>query len=95
MHKKYAKDGLVAVSVSVDPIEPDLEKRLSKFLRDKQATFTNLLLDEPPEFWQEKLHTAAVPCLFVFDRNQKWTQYAEEINHEAIEKQVVELLKSR
>jgi hypothetical protein len=95
MHKKYAKDGLVAVSVSVDPIEPGIEQRVLKFLRDKQATFTNLLLDEPAELWQEKLHTDAVPCIYVFNRELKWTQYTGEIKHDEIEKQVVELLKTK
>jgi hypothetical protein len=93
MHKKYARDGLVAVSVSVDPIEPGIEKRVLKFLQAQGATFTNLLLDEPPEVWQEKLHTIAVPSIFVFNRQGKWTQFTGEINHEEIEKLVVELLK--
>jgi hypothetical protein len=93
MHKKYAQGGLVAVSVSVDPLEDDAEKRVLKFLQSKGATFTNLLLDEPPEVWQEKLHIIAVPCIYVFNRQGKWTKFSDDINHEEIEKLVVELLK--
>lgn len=95
MHKKYAKDGLAAISVSVDPVEPGTEERILKFLRAREATFTNLWLDEPLDVWGQKLHTDAVPCIFVFNREFKWRQFTGEINHEEIEKYVVEQLKGK
>src|SRR4051812_7128372 len=55
MHKKYAREGLAVVSVSLDSLEnPEIRGRLLKFLTAKGATFVNLQLDEPPEFWQNK-----------------------------------------
>jgi hypothetical protein len=40
--------------------------------------FTNLLLDEPAEFWQKKFGFAGPPCQFVFDRQGRWTRFSSE-----------------
>jgi hypothetical protein len=57
MHKKYAKDGLVAITVSVDSLKPeddkttaqDYEKKVIKKVKDElktqQANFPALILD--------------------------------------------------
>src|SRR5262245_6618234 len=82
MHRKYAKDGLVAISLNLDaatdedgkPNEP-ARKQALKFLREEGATFTNLMLDEPQTFWEAKLHAQGVPMVFVFNRDGKWTQF--------------------
>jgi thiol-disulfide isomerase/thioredoxin len=96
MHKKYAKDGLVAMTVSVDEDanNPDVQGEALKFLRKVNAAFSNLMLDEKPTFWQEKLRFDAVPCVYVFDRQGKWRQYKEP-NYAEIEKVVVELLNAK
>jgi len=93
MHKKYAKDGLVAISVSLDELK-DKEVAL-KFLQSKDATFTNLLLNDTVN-WSEKLHFFAPPCYFVFNRQGKWVQFKAEdgeISYEDMEKRVREFLK--
>jgi len=95
MHQKYAREGLVAISCSVDPIEKGTEEKVHKFLQKLKATFTNLLLNEPEDFWPEKLHCIAVPCIFVFNQEGKWTQFTDEFKHEDIERLVVELLKRK
>jgi hypothetical protein len=69
LHQKYAKDGLVAMSVSVDTAE-DRGKAL-EFLRKQSATFANFWLDEKGKVWQEKLDIAGPPAVFVFDRQGK------------------------
>jgi thiol-disulfide isomerase/thioredoxin len=107
LHQKYAAQGLVAVSVAVDPPKEDaqeqlaLRQRLLKFLTKTKATFTNLYLDEPSEFWQKKLDVDEVPCIFVFDRQGKYYRFggAEKAPRKAeysqIEPLVVELLKKK
>jgi hypothetical protein len=83
MHKKYAKEGLVAISVSVDSlkdedgksIETEKKTEVLNFLKKKDATMTNLLLDEPQEVWQARLRIVAVPTVFVFNREGKWVQF--------------------
>jgi hypothetical protein len=69
MHKKYASQGLVAISVSVD--EPDNRDKALKFLQKQGATFRNYLLNEEAEVWQAKWKIKAPPAVFVFDRNNK------------------------
>jgi len=86
MHKKYAKDGLVAISVSVDPlkddegksIEADQKGKVLAFLKKKDATLTNLLLDEPQELWQARLRIIVVPTVFVFNRAGQWQQFKSD-----------------
>jgi hypothetical protein len=69
MQRKYAKDGVVALSVSLDdPADKEVDARILKFLRAKDADFTNLRLDELSELWSERLKIDIPPAVFVFDR---------------------------
>jgi hypothetical protein len=94
MHRTYAKDGLAALSVSLDdPHDKGVCERVLKFLQAKNATFTNLILDEGPEVWQEKLKFTGPPCVFVFDRQGKLVkQFKDEFTYVEVEKLVKELL---
>jgi hypothetical protein len=93
MQKKYAKDGVVAISVSVDdPQDKKVMQNVLDFLRKQKATFTNLVLDEKPEVWQEKLKISGPPCVFVFNRDGKYEKF-EMPEYAEIEKYVVKLLK--
>src|SRR5579884_3721763 len=71
LNRKYAGDGLAAVSVCVaafDPFEPDQEKAEAlKYLRSKEATFTNLLLDEKEDVLKDRLRIESIPCVYVFN----------------------------
>ncbi|HVS35143.1 MAG TPA: hypothetical protein VMS17_06140 [Gemmataceae bacterium] len=70
MQRTYASDGLAAVSVSLDKAsDADAVDRVRKFLRTKDADFTNLLLDEPDDVWSERLQSDLTPIIFVFDRD--------------------------
>jgi thiol-disulfide isomerase/thioredoxin len=66
LHEKHAKDGLIAVSISLD--SPPEKAEVVKFLQSRGAKFTNLLLDEDQEFWQKKFHIPGPPVVFVFNR---------------------------
>jgi hypothetical protein len=95
MQKKYAAKGLVALAVHLDPpVDADVKNLVAKRLAKLNATTTtNFILDEPAEVWQEKLHSAFVPNVFVFGRDGKWTQFTVEgVDYEKIEKLVVQLL---
>ena len=99
MHKKYAKDGLAAVSVSLDDLTEDGAKdKVLLFLDTQQATFTNLILDEKPEVWQAKLKIDGPPLVMVFARDGRLEQrYPNEkdkdVDYAVIEKLVTDLLK--
>jgi hypothetical protein len=69
LHQKYAKDGLVSMSVSVDV--PEQRDDALKFLQKQKAAFANYWLDEKDTLWQEKLEINGPPAVFVFDRQGK------------------------
>lgn len=100
LHRKYSKDGFDAVSVAVDPLEPgeedDVKTKVLRFLQMQNANFTNVLLTEKPEVWQEKLRTPEVPIVFVFNREGKVVKkVTDNVSYAEIEKLVVELLKDK
>ena len=97
MHRKYARDGLVAISVSTDDLSesPESKEVALKFLQKQNATFTNLLLDEKGEFWAEKLHSNALPFCFVFNRDGKWYQFKGKDSYAQIEPLVQQLLQQK
>jgi hypothetical protein len=104
MHQKYARDGLVIVTLDIDPSFgrpklPEIEKRVRKKLEDFSLTpLTNLILDEPPEVLEEKLHFKSTPTIFVFNRQGQWRQFDDAsggIDHKAVEELVVKLLAAK
>ena len=95
MHRKYADQGLIAITLHVEPqIDAETKLEVTRILSKVKATTTiNLVLDESSEVWQQKLHSNFIPIVFVFDREGKWTQFTTEgVDYDAIEKLVVKLL---
>jgi hypothetical protein len=80
MQKNYAKDGLVALSVEVSSLdEKDLKEWVIKTLKSKNATnFKTVILNEKDDFWQKKLRFDNFPCIYVFNREGKWTQFRSQ-----------------
>jgi hypothetical protein len=101
MHEKYAANGFVVITVSVDPAnEKDLVEQANKYLRKQQIPFRNLLLDESNVLWNKKLGFKIPPCYFLFDRQGKWVRfsgvdYADGISHDELEKAVVRMLSEK
>jgi hypothetical protein len=93
LHDKYAKDGVVTLSVSLD--EPGDREAALKFLQKNRAAFTNLLLDEGQEFWQKKFNMDGPPTVYVFNREGKWNQFLGAEHYPEVEKLVVEFLKEK
>lgn len=97
MHEKYGKEGFAAVSVSLDDLSEDpdkVEANVLKFLVSKKATFTNLILNEKAEVWQEKLKFDGPPSVFVFDREGKQIKHFKDyVDYAEVEKLVMEQLK--
>src|SRR5207244_1913945 len=70
MHRTHAAKGLAAISVSLDPpSNAKKQKRVQEFLTQQKATFTNLVLDAPPEEYTQKLRFDGPPCIYLFDRS--------------------------
>ena len=97
MQKKYAKDGVVAVSVNLDnPNVDGVKEKVQKYLASQKAAFTNLILDEKIEVWQKKLKIEGPPCVFVFDREGKVAKkFDSGEKYDEVEKLVVDLLKKK
>jgi peroxiredoxin len=97
MHHKYGKEGFAAVSVALDdPNDKEAKQNVLKFLESKKATFTNLILDEKEEVWQEKLKIQSVPAVFVIGRDGKIVKkFTDDVSYADVEKLTVELLKKK
>ncbi len=98
MQRRYEKDGLVCLSVSVD--EPKKRDAALKFLQEQHATIDNYWIDEKEEFWQNKFDTGGPPAVFVFDRQGKRAVKFDNENPDKpfkpadVEKVVQQLLKT-
>jgi len=66
MHRKYGSQGVVCLSVSVDPLEG--KTKTLEFLHKVEAAFPNYLLEEEQEFWQNRFGVLTPPAVFVFNR---------------------------
>ncbi len=81
LHEKYAGRGVACVSVSLDQL--DAKAAALKFLIKEKASFTNILLDEPPKVWQEIFDIYGPPAVLVFDKAGK---LAARFDHNDIDK---------
>lgn len=96
LHDKYAKEDVVAISVSLDePEEKGKVESVLKFLTTQKATFTNFIIDENQEFWQKEFHFIAPPCVYVFNREGKWKQFEGAEHYPEVEKYVNKCLKAK
>jgi thiol-disulfide isomerase/thioredoxin len=99
MQQKLGKDGLIAISLSVDdPKDMMARANAVRFLeRMKAYDVINLHLNEEAAFWQAKFKTDGPPVVFVFDRDNRIALRLpvgdEAVDYAAIEKKVIELLK--
>ncbi len=101
-HKKYAAKGLACVSVSMDPDGPkgtyDKDKVLA-FLKDKGATFTNVILTsykEEGEKVEKKFGLdGGIPFMVLFDKEGRrvWHSEEKQLKDEELDKLIEEQLK--
>jgi thiol-disulfide isomerase/thioredoxin len=67
MHHKFAKQGLAVASLSLDDIEDSQAlAEAERFLQEKDAVITNVLLDEEFGVGYEKLEINAIPAVFLY-----------------------------
>jgi len=72
LQTKYADDGLVAISLSLDDADnPKKVAAATAFLKEKKATFTNLILDERNDDAFEKLNIGTIPAVFIYTPDGK------------------------
>jgi thiol-disulfide isomerase/thioredoxin len=72
MHRKYSGKGLAVISLSLDdPTNKAAVAEAERFLKEKKAVFTNVLLDESPGEGFEKLNINAIPAVFLYGPDGK------------------------
>jgi hypothetical protein len=97
MRDKYAKDGLLVITVSLDEEgkSKEVQEKVRRLLESKKAWhFTNLILDEKLEVWQQKLKFDGPPSFFVFGKDGKLIkQFKNDFEFADVEKLVGETIK--
>jgi thiol-disulfide isomerase/thioredoxin len=72
MHRKYGGKGLAVISLTLDdPTDAKAVAAAEKFLQEKKAAFTNVLLDETYGDGYEKLNINTIPAVFLFSPEGK------------------------
>ena len=72
MHRKYGGKGLAVISLSLDdPSDKDAVAEAEKFLKEKKAVFTNVLLDDSDGDGFDKLNINAIPAVFLYGSDGK------------------------
>ena len=99
MHRKYSGKGLAVISLTLDdPTDAKAVAEAEKFLREKKAVFTNVLLDENYGDGFDKLDINTIPAVFLFGPDGKEMKRftMDDPNHqftyEQVEKEVIALL---
>lgn len=99
LHRKYAPQGVVCMSVSVD--DPDQKDDALAFLRQQQAAFANYLIQDASDAWFDKWNIKGIPIVLVFgadgtlarkfDKDDPDNQYT----YEDVDALVAELLEAQ
>src|SRR5262249_18974466 len=99
MHRKYASKGLAVISLSLDdPSDRAAVDEAEKFLKARNAAFTNVLLDENFGDGFEKLRINAIPAVFLYGPDGKEVKRFtmddpnNQFTYDEVEKAVVALL---
>jgi thiol-disulfide isomerase/thioredoxin len=102
MNAKYAGKGLAVISLSLDdPTNTKAVDEAKKFLAEKNATFTNFLLNETQDDGFEKLNTNAIPAVFLFGPDGKEIKRFtmddpnKQFTYDEVEKTVAEMLEGK
>lgn len=102
LHEKYGPDRVACISLSFNyeggknDTPEEHQEEVLEFLRGQKATFDNVLASVPAEELYRLLgfETAAIPAIFVYDREGKIARQFEgaDAHYSEVEKLVAELL---
>ena len=101
MHQKYGSKGLAVISLCLD--DATNKKAVSeaeKFLKEKSAAFTNVLLDENYGEGFDKLDVNTIPAVFIFGQDGKELKRftmddpSHQFTYDQVEKYLIDLLGS-
>jgi thiol-disulfide isomerase/thioredoxin len=100
MHQKYSPRGLAIISLSLDdPTDKAAVAEAERFLKEKKAVFSNVLLDENFGDGFDKLNINTIPAVFIFGPDGKEVRRFtmddpnNQFTYDDVEKAVAELLR--
>lgn len=94
LQKKYAKQGLTVITVSVDPAgDMEAMANAKQFLGQYRAETRNVHLTDPVAMWASKWKTNSVPLMFLFDQQGRLIErYDGRVATETLDRQIRDLL---
>ena len=99
MNRKYGPKGLAFISLSLDdPSDKNAVAEAERFLKEKKAVFTNVLLDESFGDGFDKLNINGIPAVFIYGPDGKEVKRFtmddpnNQFTYEDVEKTVANLL---
>jgi hypothetical protein len=98
MHRTFAADGLVCMSVNSVDTDPGEKEKVLKFLTEKGASFPNFILKDSEENWKkwnDKYPTNVPPTIILFNRKGEQAKVLETPNDREVEDEVKKLLAAK
>jgi thiol-disulfide isomerase/thioredoxin len=102
MDKKFGPKGLAVISLSLDdPSDKAAVAEAERFLKEKKATFTNVLLEENFGDGFDKLNINGIPAVFIFGPDGKEVKRFtmddpdNQFTYDQVEKAVAHLLDAK
>jgi thiol-disulfide isomerase/thioredoxin len=102
MNKKFAPKGLAIISLSLDdPTDKAAVAEAERFLKEKKAAFSNVLLDENFGDGFDKLNINGIPAVFIFGPDGKEVKRFtmdnpdNQFTYDEVEKAVANLLDAK
>ncbi len=102
MNRKYGPKGLAFISLSLDdPSDKNAVAEAERFLKEKKAVFTNVLLDESFGDGFDKLNINGIPAVFIYGPDGKEVKRFtmddpnNQFTYDEVEKTVANLLGAR
>jgi thiol-disulfide isomerase/thioredoxin len=99
MHQRFGDKGLTVISLSLDdPSDKAAVAEAEKFLKEKNAEFTNVLLDETFGEGFDKLNINTIPAVFVYGPDGKEVKRftmddpCNQFNYDQVEKAITAML---
>ena len=94
LHKKYGKQGLSVITVSVDQAgDSEAMANARQFLGQYRAETRNVHLKDPVALWASKWKTSSVPLMFLFDQQGRLVErYDGRVDPATLDRQIRSLL---
>lgn len=86
MQNKYGKDGLVILTVALDPpTEKDRVAKANKVIAGFKALPHNVLINGSDEEFMTRLGSDVTPTVFIFNQDNRWVKKLPEKDKEGDE----------